>query len=391
MPLRGYNQTMKYRNRIPMHSIVVALLLLSGTILVVNGLISASETIFFSGSISYPVVPSLHTSGTGLYDSNNNPARLYLTVVHDGQGYHMSQSEIQHIASLGFKGLRFFIYWGQVQPSPTTINQAYFSSGSGEPGSNAIDNIVNWARDAGLYVMLCPCWTSYWVPPAWAIGSSGLSNGDGGPSIKVDMLNNPTIQTGIEYLYGWIASRYASYSNVVFESFNELSSLSRPCSTAERQLWANFNNLWVSAIEAKEGGNSHIKVIQLIYDGSWANYCLYSPILSGSHANVILATHSYPLADSPASTATPIATAWSNFIHGIGYPWMDTEYSHYLGGGLAGLQQATNLLVNGGSVGWGYFDYEPSSNSNSGCNVNNPTNAPSILSILKPYMNVYTW
>jgi hypothetical protein len=70
---------------------------------------------------------------------------------------------------------------------------------------------------------------------------------------------------------------------------------------------------------------------------------------------------------------------------------MDTEYSHYMGGGITGLQQATNLLMNNGAVGFGYFDYEPSSNSNNGANVNNTTNAASILPVLQPYMKAYKW
>jgi hypothetical protein len=120
--------------------------------------------------------PWLHTLGTELYDSNNNTARLYLAIIQDGQGFHVSQSDIQHIAAMGFKGIRFFIYWGQVQPTANTFNTAYFTSGSGEPGTNSIDNIVKWSNDSGLYVLLCPVWTSYWGPPSWAQSSTGMTS-----------------------------------------------------------------------------------------------------------------------------------------------------------------------------------------------------------------------
>jgi hypothetical protein len=165
-------------------------------------------------------------------------------------------------------------------------------------------------------------------------------------------------------------------------------------SSSDRQLWADFNNKWISAIEANEGPVSHIKVLQICYDGTAWNYALNTPVLSGTHSNIILATHSYPLVrgdTSSLSIRTQCAANWANFIHNQGYPWMDTEYSQTLGGGLSGLQEGTNLLNTYGAVGWGFFDYEASSNSSNGSNVNNQTNAAQILPILQPYMKAYKW
>jgi hypothetical protein len=65
---------------------------------------------------------------------------------------------------------------------------------------------------------------------------------------------------------------------------------------------------------------------------------------------------------------------------------MDTEYSHVQGGGFTGLQQGTDLLVQYGNVGWGYFEFDAPNNSDSTCNVNNAANKPSILAVLQPYM-----
>jgi len=353
------------------------------------GLLQSTVSIFSTGVINSSSTGGslLHTSGTGLYDSNNNTAKLYLVTIHDGQGFHMKQTDIQNIKAWGFDGIRFFIYWGIAQPAANSISTAYFTNGTGEPGTNAIDNIVNWCRDAGLYVLLCPAWTSYWDMASWSQSSTGLSTAGGG-SLS-DMLNDANIQAGIQYLYGWMAQRYASYWNVCFENFNELESVSRPCSATERQAWANFNNMWVSAIEQNEGSINHIKVIQLLYDWSQWNYVLSTSTpatISGNHSNIILATHSYPFCKDSASVADQCGNVWSSFIHNQGYPWMDTEYSHCLGGGLTGLQQGTGIIVKYNAVGWGYFDFESSNNAQNGANVNNPSYRTGILNILQPYM-----
>jgi len=396
MPLTflGGNQSqMKFKSPYRVYIVVTALVLLIGISSLAYGLMTASITIPCTGSIAIQSVSLLHTSGTELYDSNNSIARLYLTTIHDGQGFHMSQSDIQNIKSMGFKGIRFFVYWGICETSPSTVSTAYFSSGTGEPGSNAIDNLVNWCKSSGLYIMLCPGWTTTWNIPSWASSSAGTTTfttaGGGG---TIDLANQTTLN-GINYLYGWMANRYASYANVVFESFNELQ-VSNPATTLQRTTFSSFNNGWISAIEANEGSINHIKVIQLLYDWSQWNYVLQtsSPAtISVAHSNIIFATHSYPLDKSSLSVANGCENAWVGFVHGQNYPIMDTEHSHCLGGGFAGLQQATTLLVNYNNVGWGYFVYEYSGNSDNTANVNNPTYGASILPILQPYMASYTW
>jgi len=374
---------MECKDRVSTYFIIAGLLILMGASLVVHGLLSASITISTSGRISR--VSWLHTSGTELYDSNNNLTRLYLAVIHDGQGFHVSQSDIQHIADMGFKGVRFFIYWGICQPTANSITSAYFSSGTGEPGRNAIDDIVNWCYAAGLYVLLCPGWGSYWQPPTWAISASGLTCPDDPGGAHVDFLNSATVQAGVNYLYSFMAQRYALYSNVMFESFNELESESRPCSASERQLFADFNNMWISAIEANEGSTSHIKVLQLFYDWNSVNYVVNTPFLSGSHSNIILAVHSYPLAKSPYSEVHRIGTAWANFAHGQNYPLTCTEGSNQQGGDLAQWASEIDLL---GFVGFGYFNFA-SPTDNQFYNLNYAPSAPAILAVLQPYMSRY--
>ena len=384
---------MRLKSPYRVYIIAAALILLIGISSLAYALMTKSITIPSTGNISIQSIPWLHTSGTELYDSSNNAARLYLATIHDGQGFHMAQSDIQNIKNMGFKGIRFFVYWGIAETSSNTVSTTYFSSGTGEPGRNAIDNLVNWCNSAGLYIMLCPGWTTTWDIPSWASSSAGTTTfttaGGGG---TIDLANANTI-AGINYLYGWMANRYASYSNVVFESFNELQ-VSSTATTLQRTTFSSFNNGWVSAIEANEGPTSHIKVVQLLYDWSQWNYVLQtsSPAtITGTHSNIIFATHSYPLDKSSFSVADGCEKAWAGFVHGQNYPIMDTEHSHCLGGGFAGLQQATTMLVNYNNVGWGYFVYEASVNSDNTANVNNPTYGASILPILQPYMALFTW
>lgn len=371
-------------NKTPVYALVMGFILLISVLSLVVGSMTSSISIPAIGTLSYSRISWLHTSGTELYDSNNNLTRLYLAVIHDGQGFHVSQSDIQHIADMGFKGLRFFIYWGQCQPTASTISAAYFLSGTGEPGGNAIDNIVNWAFSAKLYVLLCPVWTSYWAPPAWAQTSTGMTSAGADMNQRVDFLNNTTIQAGVNKLYSYLAQRYASYSNVCFESFNELEAEHQypNDSPTEIQKWADFNNMWISTIEANEGSTSHIKVLELLYDWCPENYVLCTPFLSGSHSNIILGVHSYPLAKSPYSEIHRIGTEWANFAHEQNYPLTCTEGSNQQGGNLT---QWASEIVSLGFVGWGYFDFT-SPTDDQFYNVNYASSAPAILAVLQPYM-----
>ena len=214
----------------------------------------------------------LHTSGQNIYDSSGNQVKLYTCVLMDGDGNHIAQSDLQKIKNDGFNTIRLFIEWGLIQPnSPTSINTAYFSSASGaSPTIGAgVDYVVNWASSLGMYVILCPDWTPSWQPPAWAVtasGGIGLGNPDTGNSPLIDMLNNPTVQSGVNYLYNWMAQRYASKSNVIFESFNELQTSNSPATNIQITEFAAFNNGWVSAIQSGEGANSHLIALELLYD-----------------------------------------------------------------------------------------------------------------------------
>jgi hypothetical protein len=293
---------------------------------------------------------------------------------------------------MGFNAIRVFIEWGLVQPdSPNSINTAYFTQASGaSPTIGAgLDYVVNWASALGMYVVICPAWTPSWIPPLWATtlsGSTGLTSG--GLNTPVDMLYNAGVQSGIFYMYNWMAQHYSSNSNVIFESFNEISTTTDSDATA----FAAFNNGWISAIESGEGVNSHLKIVELLCNGGDAyNYVLSTPYVSGTHANILLATHDYPLVDSTSDVALDFAQTWSSAIHSQNLPWIDTEYSTAGNNdqsppGYTGVSNAISLMTQYNAVGWGYFCYDSSSSKEGNWNINNPTNSASLLPLLQPAM-----
>ena len=329
-----------------------------------------------SGS-AYPLW--LHTSGQNIYDSNGKQVKLYAANIQDGDGNHISQSDIQNIKNMGFNTIRIFIEWGLVQPNgPTSINTAYFTQGGSPTIGASIDNVVNWAAQLGMYVIICPASTSTWNVPSWAANTGDIT------SETSTGIGFSAVQSGVNYLYNWMAQHYATYSNVIFESFEELASTN---SADAGTLFANFNNGWVSAIEQGEGGNSHLKIIELLYDwGSAYNYWFVSPYISGSHANILLATHDYAAVD----TSQAYADSWTQYIstqiHNAGYPWIGTEFSTAVGGTYSLLSYAISDMNKYNIAGWAYFCYDSSSSAEGSWNINNPTAASQILPILQSAM-----
>jgi hypothetical protein len=331
----------------------------------------------------------LHTSGQNIYDSNGKQVKLYASHIFYGDANHISLSDIQKIKSMGFNAVRLHIYWGILQPSgPSSVNTLAFTQAT-EPLGASLDSIVSWCAQNGMYVILNPDWSPSFPAPSWADSLSsgtGLTSGDGGAA--VNLLGNTQIQQGVYYLYNWMAQHYATNSNVIFESLNELVDQTSPAPASDRSAFASFNNGWVSAIESGEGANSHLKMVELLYDWSSVNYVLTGPFISTTHANIVLATHSYPFVDGTTAWALQCATAWSSAIHNAGYPWMDTEFSTAVGGGYGtpGLTYGVSLFNTYNSVGWTYFCYDSGASSQGNWNTNNPTNAASILPILQQQM-----
>lgn len=314
---------------------------------------------------------------------------------------------LQQLRDWGFKGIRFGVYVGQCMPTSSSIDASYFARGvqrasgplqPGEPSGNSIDEIVDWCADLGIYVLLCPAWTSYWIPPTWATtasGGVGVTCPDA-PDIHVDVLNNPTVRAAMVDLYAFLANRYANKYNVIFEGFNELESQG-----GDQQAWADFNEMWLTSVEQNEGSISHVKVVELFYNWGQYNYILTPPFITNSHPNVILATHSYPFTEwndqqqRPTDTEIDdLALHWANAIHNAGYPWMDTEWAgyylqSYFGDKWAMLARGMTMFNKYNSVGFGYFTYDNGDPAYLPFNLAGSTNAAAILSYLQPTMAGY--
>ena len=157
-------------------------------------------------------------------------------------------------------------------------------------------------------------------------------------------------------MYNWLAQRYATKSNVIFESFNEMSTTT----DSDAQAFADYNNGWISAIESGEGANSHLKIIQFLLDGSEFNYLLEAPFINGNHNNVMLATHSYGFVDSQYSSYMDLfASKWASAAHNQNIPWIDTEFSSAMNQiqinpppRNVGLTQATDMFAKYNAAGF---------------------------------------
>jgi hypothetical protein len=327
-------------------------------------------------------LPWLHTSGQNIYDSNGKQVKIYACDLQTGDGNSITATDIANIKAMGFNAVRMFIYFGQFQSAgPTSINTAYFSAGTGEPSGTAIDNVVNWCTNNGLYIYLSPQWTPSWDLPSWAKVSGGaITNADGGSATTLQ-----TLQPGMNYLYAFLANRYGSHSNLIFESMNELVA---PIGSSQFTYFPTFNNGWVSAIEANEG-TSHLKLIQMLYDWSSYNYPnlnSVSALISGTHGNIVAATHDYPMVDGTQAQALDWAKHWSTMIHNVGLPWMDTEWSTAIRGSYSMVDYSLQLYAQYNAAGFGYFCYDSGASAQGNWNIHNPTNAAQLVPILQKYM-----
>ena len=356
---------------------------------------SSIHIVKFLGTINYSSdgLPWLHTSGQNIYDSSGNQVKLYSVTIQDGDSNHITQTDMQNIKNMGFNAIREFIGYGLVQPNgPTSINTGYFNgSGPSTMGTN-LDTFISWAAKAGLYVILCPGWSSTWTPPQWALNLSngtGLSNGDGGGS--VNFLYNSQIQAGVNYLYQWMGQHYASNSNVIFEGFNELATSNDADAGAA---FANFNNGWISAIEQGEGSNSHLKIVQMLLDaGSWT-YITTSPYVEGTHTNIILATHDYSPMNGWTGSSAQISYVETRYqglasaVHSAGLPIMDTEWSKDTTqtNWQSFDQTLLGAFTSNNAAGWSYYCYDGSTSAQTGWNLNTPAIASTVLPILQAAM-----
>lgn len=313
----------------------------------------------------------LHTSGTKIYDSSGKEVKLWGAVIQTGDSTTYTQSDMQAIKNMGFNAIRIWVYWGQAEPSSSTvISTSQFTSTPFQ-----IDNMVQWATNAGLYVIITVGGTQWWHIPSWVPTGNIYLTSNGG---YFSFTDSSTL-TGVANLYAFMANRYKDYPNVIFEGLNEMVG-------SDYTNFRTWNNNWVSAVEANEGSNSHLKIIEFLVGGTTSTFNLYPPYITGTHNNILMATHDYFLVTSsnPSSVASQLFSA----CQAVNSPWIDTEFSTAVGGTYSGLQTAIQTMTQTGISGWGYFCYNAPSGSDYSSNwcINNPTNQATLLSMLQPYM-----
>jgi len=354
----------------------------------------------------------LHTSGSYIYDQNNQIISLHGANIQFGAGQGFTMSDIDNLKGSGFDTIRMPVYWGLVQPydeSSNGIDQSYFTAPRSPSSAPSLDAVVNQALQDDTYVIIILAWTPTWGPPSWAF--RGIS----GDSQRYATLINGTAskeRTGIVNTWKYIANRYGNFPNVIFELLNEPN-------VADTSLAGNsykaFNEQIISAIESAEI-HSHLKMVELLTKTS-----TWEEILSGSvdinKSNVVWATHHY----APMNNWDPngryyhgsftwqgqnypegwgngtIYVAWrviqvANQIHSWSKPWMITEFSKdttqtYWA---KWLNVFLSLQAEESAAGWVFHCYAHDPQSESGWNINNPTTQQNIMSYLRPYLSTLT-
>jgi hypothetical protein len=341
----------------------------------------------------------LHTVGTQLFDSNNNQIKLYAcNILADSTWSSQAiirASDITKIKSYGFNAIRIHLEWPFLQPTNgNSVDQTAFTTSKDNLGAS-IDNIVQWTADNNMYVIFNLHWGGSFQAPSWVPTvtlANGCSTGEDGRA--VDLFGDTNLRTGISYIYNYMGSRYATNPNVIYEGINELLT---PDNSDAGQPFADFNNQWISAIEAGEGTNSHIKIVEILINQDW-EVLFTPPYVNGNHQNVMLATHDYSPMIGWTGSQTQIAVLNYRIanqqanVHSAGYPIINTEFSKSQDQSSFPSFVKTELsaFANNDYQGWAYWCYCADSTLNSAgsakWNICNPDVQTNILPILQTYM-----
>lgn len=232
----------------------------------------------------------LHTSGRWILDSNNNIVILRGVNKHgfedNGNGVWVDATGQNHygmwddqwvkdnldaIASHGFNCVRF-VFSVEIWRDNLLNGKDHFKS------------IVEWADERGIYVILA----------FWCIQSGGSQ--DALPYPPYSGAGSDTIipnETAFEDFWGDVVDEMKTYSNVIFELWNE------PHGTSEaRTSWFTTQKNVIDEIRDVRGANNLI-IVQWNYDIWWQTPTQHNDVTwitdmdMGVRTNIVYSTHAY--------------------------------------------------------------------------------------------------
>jgi hypothetical protein len=333
----------------------------------------------------------LHTSGTKIYNANNQEVVWngidsrtllgYWQYASNGQlPVDFSASDVSVVRSHGLNFIRVWVafnsaVYGVPYTAETPTNLVYYPA-----FWTTLDSIVNAAAQQGMWVdidfhLSDGCWanlgtSSYWPAAngfpqwmydgSWSYFNKVYTNDAAGRSDAIrDFWNTgdttaANVRTAYQTFWRDIATRYANAPNVVFSLFNEpmakwggpeLWTTNADWAT-QAQMYRDFMEQTIDIIRNVDGG-THLVIVNEAYmwDYSWN--------LQINRPNVVIENHGYGISSSTLQSYAQLAWRYNQ-------PFELGEF----GGVEQGLQTeasaiATMQAANQLDVGWVYLYYNP--------------------------------
>ncbi len=131
-----------------------------------------------------------------------------------GAGQVVTKADLQRIRDLGFNTVRLPVAWNQLQPNNAdTVSETVFTEHM-MPNNPALNMVVNWCQEIGLYLILLVYWSPTWQCPAW----TGLG---GAPTAINGIVKAGNPRNGMINCCKILARHYVGSQNVFFEITNE--------------------------------------------------------------------------------------------------------------------------------------------------------------------------
>jgi hypothetical protein len=359
-------------------------------------------------STAQAAVQWLHTQDIYIYDENNRRLNLSGPNVQYGGGQGLELADVQAIKALGFNAFRTHFYWGLAQPYDETsggVDPTYFATVK-DPLHHSLDELVQWAVQEDMYIILCLGWSESWAPPAWAF--PGVTDE---PQRCLTLISAGSKErTGIVNTWKYVADRYKDVPNIIFEFVNE-PSVPPGSEAAAGSAYAGFNEEILSAIESVET-QSHLKIVELLNNQpAWEE--ILDQAADIDKPNLIWATHRYsPMNEwNPAGpyyhndftwNGQPVAAGWGDGatyvawrivrvaekIHSWHKPWINTEFSKVTTQAEweKWFDAVLKVKTDYGITGWMVHCYCRNANDEPGWNIRNPTTQGLFMNVIRPYM-----